>query len=582
MKRHFRGKKQVISRVVLACVILAMMPIGVLRVQAAAIVVDGYVEDWSGITKQASLDGSVPEWAIAQDDTTLYFYAHEVRDSIWYHPALNQWPYLTYENGTNDYRSRIGVQIQNDGLATVLDNTWNTVSSARAAYVMSEDGMQGNFEFSIPKTFLADSNYSITYCGVTVASADIPWVGGESATDPGENTGGSDVQNPEDTGNVRYEGIIIDGQFADWNAVTKTSVNENKGWNTVDEVAMVWDGDYIYLYFMAQGEGYGIGNWASVTGAGPYNNGQFAITTDLGKTLLIQLSSDGGGSVKGVDGAQVAVNNRDWFGAPHMWEVSIPSSALGAYKNMISFGIYQGDTLVYDVANLQGGAEDTDEENKDFNGIVIDGLYGDWENYPHTVIQYATGGTQEHKVDGEAALYSTEGMLYAHAKTEMKAHRKEAGGEFTSAVTIRLNGKYDFYPQFVTVDAWGNINYSPQLSNLPKGTYEFYIIDATGWKTAANISELEKCHNALYGRMYVTVGSSSDEMEFEMDLAKLAEKFGMDADEIKTIEAQWGRIGQQWVSTAGASTGTWAGLLICFAGVGVASYIQHRRKKFAK
>ena len=377
---------------------------------------------------------------------------------------------------------------------------------------------------------------------------------------------------------TRYEGIVIDGDFSDWDPVAKTSVNEGKGWSTVDEVAMVWDGDYVYLYFMSNGNGDGTGDWGSVTGAGPYNNGQYVITTDLGYQLLIQLTRNNNGSVSGVDGAAVAVNNTDWMGAPHMWEVAIPSSALPSYKSTISFGIYQSQTLISDVANLQGTDDGTDKE---FHGIVYDGSYGDWEYYPHTLIQYATAGTHENVVDAQGALYSTNGLLYAHVVTSMPAHLQEAGGEFTSGVTIRLNGDSgkDFYPQFVAVDAQGNINYSPQLSGLAYGTYEFYMIDATGWKSATNISEITEKGNAVYGRMYVTIGASEDNMEFEFDLKLLAEKFGISADEIRTVSAQWGRIGQQWVTTAGTSTGTWLGLLICFAGVGGAYYVQRKRKK---
>lgn len=397
--------------------------------------------------------------------------------------------------------------------------------------------------------------------------------------------------------NARYDGITIDGDFSDWDAVTKYEVNENKGWDTVDQVAMVWDGDMVYLYFMAEGRGDGTGDWASVTGAGPYNNGQFAITTDLGKSLLIQLSRDNNGSVAGVDGAAVAVNSTDWAGAPFMWEVSIPASALPAYKNTISFGMYLQDPVIRDVANLKG---DDSDGSKEFNGVKIDGNYGDWEYYPHTTIQYATPGTNDHVVDAEGALYSTDGILYAHATTGMPAHLGEAGGEFTSAVTIKLNRKsdFEFYPQFVAVDSDGNINYNPQLSGLARGTYELYLIDSQGWKTATNISQLEteegraQYHNAICGHMYLTVGASQDDMEFELDLSLVAERItenlrqqgkngSISADDIKTVEAQWGRLGQQWVSTAGTSTGTWLGLIICFAAVGISAGVSKRRKRIA-
>lgn len=383
---------------------------------------------------------------------------------------------------------------------------------------------------------------------------------------------------------ARYEGITIDGDFSDWDAVAKVSVNENKGWDTIDEAAMVWDGDYIYLYFMAAGDANGAGNWTSVCGAGPHNNGQYVITTDLGRMLLIQLKQDG--TVGGIDGAHVAINNKEWFGAPHMWEVAIPSDELPQYNNTISFGLYQGQTFVSDVANLQGNPDAGDEK---FEGITYDGLYGDWDYYPHQLIQYATSGTQEHVDDAEAAMYSSNGKLYAHVVTNMPAHLQEAGGEFTAAVTIRINSDKNFYPQFVAVDAAGNINYNAKILGLAPGTYEFYMIDSQGWKTATNISQFGESddsneygnpyHNAVFGRMYVTVSPSEDHMEYEVDLTTLAAKFGMEPDNIETLHGQWGRIGQQWVTTAGTPTGAGMGLFLCLSTTGIAYLAQRKRKK---
>ena len=391
-------------------------------------------------------------------------------------------------------------------------------------------------------------------------------------------------QEEEEQPAARYEGITIDGDFSDWDAVAKVSVNENKGWDTVDEAAMVWDGDYIYLYFMAAGDANGAGSWTSVCGAGSHNNGQYVITTDLGRMLLIQLKQDG--TVGGIDGAHVAINNKEWFGAPHMWEVAIPSDELPQYNNTISFGLYQGQTFVSDVANLQGNP---DAGDKTFEGITYDGLYGDLDYYPHELIQYATSGTQEHVDDAEAAMYSSNGKLYAHVVTNMPAHLQEAGGEFTAAVTIRINSDKNFYPQFVAVDAAGNINYNAKILGLAPGTYEFYMIDSQGWKTATNISQFDESddsneygnpyHNAVFGRMYVTVSPSEDHMEYEVDLTTLAAKFGMEPDNIETLHGQWGRIGQQWVTTAGTPTGAGMGLFLCLSTTGIAYLAQRKRKK---
>lgn len=580
-------KKRIVSLGLAGCLVLGLMAsVFVTEVEAAGIVVDGDLSEWTHIAQQPSRDVAVTYWSVTQDEEYLYFCGHDINGTDWYRPLAQQTVIFSYDNngatGENGYKQQIGLNVNGNEIM-VRDYWYRDVAGAGAAYHhiagTSNDGnMERNYEWSLPKSFLADTKGSLTFCGTEIRFEDIP--NANTIVEPVEpdNPEGPEVPGPKPA----YEGIVIDGKFADWDAIEKTPVNDNKDYNTIDETAMVWDGDTIYLYFMAKGNEDGTGNWQSVTQAGPYSSGQFVIKTDLGRELLIQLSEKDGGSVTGVEGAKVAVNNRDWFGAPHMWEVSIPASALPAYENTISFGIYQSEPLISDVANLQV-PETEDKPDQGRNGIVIDGLYGDWTNYPHTLIQYATQGTQDTKVDGEAALFSDGERIYAHVNTQMKAHLQEAGGEFTKGVQIRLNGKDDliFRPQVIAVDAQGNIDYNPKQSGLDQGTYEFYLIDSAGWKTAKNISELEKNGNNLYGHMYVTVGPSQDDMEFEIYVDALAKKFGMDATDIKTTEGQWGRIGQQWVATAGTSTGTWAGLLICFAGVGAATLIQRRRKKHA-
>lgn len=580
-------KKRIVSLGLAGCLVLGLMAsVFVTEVEAAGIVVDGDLSEWTHIAQQPSRDVAVTYWSVTQDEEYLYFCGHDINGTDWYRPLAQQTVIFSYDNngatGENGYKQQIGLNVNGNEIM-VRDYWYRDVAGAGAAYHhiagTSNDGnMERNYEWSLPKSFLADTKGSLTFCGTEIRFEDIQQA--NTIVEPVEpdNPEGPEVPGPKPA----YEGIVIDGKFADWDAIEKTPVNDNKDYNTIDETAMVWDGDTIYLYFMAKGNEDGTGNWQSVTQAGPYSSGQFVIKTDLGRELLIQLSEKDGGSVTGVEGAKVAVNNRDWFGAPHMWEVSIPASALPAYENTISFGIYQSEPLISDVANLQV-PETEDKPDQGRNGIVIDGLYGDWTNYPHTLIQYATQGTQDTKVDGEAALFSDGERIYAHVNTQMKAHLQEAGGEFTKGVQIRLNGKDDliFRPQVIAVDAQGNIDYNPKQSGLDQGTYEFYLIDSAGWKTAKNISELEKNGNNLYGHMYVTVGPSQDDMEFEIYVDALAKKFGMDATDIKTTEGQWGRIGQQWVATAGTSTGTWAGLLICFAGVGAATLIQRRRKKHA-
>ena len=59
---------------------------------------------------------------------------------------------------------------------------------------------------------------------------------------------------------------------------------------------------------------------------------------------------------------------------------------------------------------------------------------------------------------------------------------------------------------------------------------------------------------------------------------ELAEKFGCDQSSLKTIHAQFGRIGGQWVSCAGTSTGPIVGLALSLGVVVVAYGLKKRRK----
>lgn len=383
-----------------------------------------------------------------------------------------------------------------------------------------------------------------------------------------------------------YRGITIDGDFSDWDAVTKydfkdVDLNGNpKGWDTLNKVAMVWDGDWVYLYFESNADDPG-----AMTGAGTNNNGQFSITTDLGNETLVQLQR--GPVVAGIDDAKVECNNYEWGKTPHKWEVAIPSSALGNYKETISFGAYQLEPTITGVADLQGST------GGDFDGIVYDGKYDDWMYYPHETIQYAGSGTHEHEVDSKAALYadSEQKKLFGHVVTSMPAHLEEKGGEFTSAVSLRINGNEDLMLtlRFIAVDAEGNINWHPTLDGLEKGTYEFYLTSTTVNGTSKNINELQ-ANDVIYGKAMITISENGkDEMEWEIDIPTLAANLhkgwgqskdvvSIDPNDIKTFEAQYGRLGQQWVMTAGTSTAPFVGIALCIAVVAVVLAVRSRKR----
>lgn len=409
-----------------------------------------------------------------------------------------------------------------------------------------------------------------------------------------------------------YTGIVIDGQFDDWAAVPRYEIDDGKGYNTADHVAVVWDGDWVYILLTAEGDRdwqgnlTGAGNWNSVTNAGTHGNGQFAITTDLGRTLLVQPVVDNyyEPAVSGVDGAKAAVNNKDWEGAPHLWELAIPTSELPEYLETISFGFYLSEPTITGISNMQdnGGGVDPFAAN-----VTIDGKYDDWVGYPHTLIQYDRQGIQHHLIDGEAALWSDDGWLYGHVVTEHPDHLDEQGSCYLAAISIAFNGDRsykewpadgNFYPRILAIAEDGTVTDFYKTLNeghsLPQGIHTFYIFDIRTDPIAqfstydesntriAAPTAAELIENA-FGTMKVTVTGTKDDMEFDLDLRKVADYIGADAGDFKTIEAQFGRIGPQWVTTAGTPTGPVLGVALAVGAVGApVCYNEFKRRRSKK
>jgi len=378
-----------------------------------------------------------------------------------------------------------------------------------------------------------------------------------------------------------YEGIVIDGKYDDWDAVNKVESEcpkeANHDFDCLDYTACVFDGDYLYIYLMD-------GATAHAAGAGLHSNGRYSITSDLGRRIVFQLSTKNGGSVDGIDGAEVAYYGKQW-------EIAIPASELPIYSKSVDFGLYQQEPFVAGIVNLQG----TDGGVGEFEGIIYDGLFGDWTAYPHTLIQYATSGTQTNGPDGEGALYVEDGTLFGHVVSTMDAHLAEEGGEFAKAVSICFNGDreyngdktWNFYPRLVMVGADGSIDWNPQTKNLPNGMYEFYISDARAefdTTLITNVSQLQD-HEQFVGKMWIEVGETNDEVEFYMDLEQVAKYLSyysstkITADDFKLIEAQFGRIGQDYISIGATSSGPYVGVALC---AGVAAIILLRRKRVNK
>ncbi len=499
------------------------------------IVVDGDISDWKNVPA-VTLPGQGDRW-------------HSV-DSMRMAMDTEGNVYLCLEGTANQYNLDgirwSGLNITQNGV-TPDPIPLNFLVSQGAQLEIG--GAVGNdvgdvcAELCIPASYFTDKNFTISYQNAAFAAGDMPVMDGV----------------PLEEEEPVYQGIVIDGSFADWDAVTKTPGNDPGG--NLKDVAMVFDGDWVYLY-LEEYPGY------SATGAGTQGNGKYSIKTDLGKEFVFQLNRDGTVSCPAEDASCQHNGTR--------WEVAIPVSALPEYQNTLDFGIYLHEPMVTGVANLNGQGS-----GGSFDGIVYDGLYGDWTYYPHTTIQYATQGTGEKPADATGALYADGSSLYGHVRSDMPQHVQTGGSELLNAVTIRFDGIGDLYFRPVLVGEDGSINYNPDISSLKDGTYEFYLGHTSDWGTLDNINNADFPNydqQVPYGKIMITATDSQIEGEFLIDLEKVAKRFDCSPQDFKTISAQFGRLGQQWITISGTPTGAWLGVLLCLLTVLGVTWFRRRRQ----
>lgn len=375
------------------------------------------------------------------------------------------------------------------------------------------------------------------------------------------------------------EDILVDGDFSDWDAVAKTTVGDEK----LNKVAFVLDGDYMYVYVDARE------NWTAYN-IGAHNNGKYTVTTDLGYQMIFQMQAENNVPViSGVDGAVVAHSDLTWGKDSYCYEIAIPVSQLPTYIDTVSFGFYLQEPVIYNVPNLQPSDSTIVQEN-----ISCDGAFDDWKYYPHPVIYYGSedrGGTF---VEGQAAMYSDGGKVHTHVYSVMQTHVNNNGKDLVNGLTITVNptvtrgrsesGEHTFLPQLVTLNSDGTINYNPNFSSLADGVHEFYVIDMQGWKNEgagldywSDPDTYMYGGNALYGKAYISVQPSRCEMEMELDIETLANKFDMETDQMKLFSAQFAAIGSQQVICAGASSGPWVGILLSLLTVAAVLWIKYRK-----
>ena len=269
----------------------------------------------------------------------------------------------------------------------------------------------------------------------------------------------------------------------------------------------------------------------------------------------------------------------------HEYEIAVPVSSLQGFNDKITslnFGIMTDTTPIYITQGCvnQSPSIDTDDTTTGtLKKISYDYDFSDWEGYQKTSIGYNT------KADASGALYSDGDILFGYVDYYGAYYR-----DAFNFITLSVNGQNSRNTMYFTlrgVDANGNVQQWKDATNLGPGDYEFYLFDTAYVGSASNINDP---WTYTYGRAYIHVDKTGRaQMEYYIDIPTLVEvvnkapeqwgayDWNLKQSDMKTFHVNYVRIGPQWISCGGTSTGPILGILLCLAVVVIAQVYRKKR-----
>lgn len=198
------------------------------------------------------------------------------------------------------------------------------------------------------------------------------------------------------------------------------------------------------------------------------------------------------------------------------------------------------------------------------SGLVVDGYYGEWSQYPSADITYnGNNGYSVHK--GQLAVEN--GRLYVHFSmndlytSQMQFH----------LWNITVDGK-SCVLNVLPVNSDGSINWGGQTSGFGAGIYRNFGVFAGYYNDVDGDVAF-----TVYDPAHTETGKG-DEIEFSISLDKLADYLGIKLDQGATITVSNPNIGAEGVTITGTPTGPWAGAAIALL-MAVGGVIVYRRKR---
>lgn len=198
------------------------------------------------------------------------------------------------------------------------------------------------------------------------------------------------------------------------------------------------------------------------------------------------------------------------------------------------------------------------------SGLVIDGYYSEWSQYPSADITYnSNNGYSVHK--GQLAVEN--GRLYVHFSmndlytSQMQFH----------LWNITVDGK-SCVLNVLPVNSDGSINWGGQTNGFGAGVYRNFGVFA-GYYNDVDGDVAFTVYDAAH-----TETGKGDEIEFSISLDKLADYLGIKLDQGATITVSNPNIGTEGVTITGTPTGPWAGAAIALL-MAIGGVIVYRRKR---
>lgn len=198
------------------------------------------------------------------------------------------------------------------------------------------------------------------------------------------------------------------------------------------------------------------------------------------------------------------------------------------------------------------------------SGLVVDGYYGEWSQYPSANITY--NGNNSYSVHkGQLAVEN--GRLYVHfSMNDLYTSQMQF-----NLWNITVDGK-SCVLNVLPVNSDGSINWGGQTNGFGAGVYRNFGVFA-GYYNDVDGDVAFTVYDAAH-----TETGKGDEIEFSISLNKLADYLGIKLDQGATITVSNPNIGAEGVTITGTPTGPWVGAAIALI-MAIGGVIVYRRKK---